>query len=264
MTRISKHVVEAGDLSEAWLDTVELVRAGQDRKLFHTVTMIKSPLTERAAIRAACDRLLAELDMAPIETIASTIFPAAMAATCGGPEHLVDRYRAAYPTIRRFNGNDRGTYFGRLVQYPAAGGDVDQLTCLIKKLASEAQQRGPMGARYEVDIASTTDLIQPEVSAATTIHAADRDHSRMGFPCLSMCSFQLDHGSVHLLAHYRYEYLIERGYGNYLGLARLLNYVASSAGLDVGKMTVITGRAHVDAAEAPLSRHLLASLFDTY
>jgi thymidylate synthase len=84
----------------------------------------------------------------------------------------------------------------------------------------------------------------------------------MGFPCLSGCSFQLDHGIVHLLAHYRYEYLIQRGYGNYLGLARLLNYVATSAGLIAGQMTIVTGRAHVDAPEKALRRRLYPTLLD--
>jgi hypothetical protein len=68
---------------------------------------------------------------------------------------------------------------------------------------------------------------------------------------------------VHLLAHYRYEYLIERGYGNYLGLARLLDYVATSAGLAAGQMTVVTGRAHVDASDTALRRRLHATLFDS-
>ena len=50
----------------------------------------------------------------------------------------------------------------------------------------------------------------------------------MGFPCLSFCSFQLDGDTLHMIAQYRYQYLIERGYGNYLGLGQLLGYVSKS------------------------------------
>ena len=63
-----------------------------------------------------------------------------------------------------------------------------------------------------------------------------------------MCSLQLEHDRLHLLAHYRHEYLIERGYGNYLGLARLASFVASQAGLQPGRLTIVTG--HVDVERA--------------
>jgi hypothetical protein len=44
----------------------------------------------------------------------------------------------------------------------------------------------------------------------------------------------------------RYEYLIERGYGNYLGLSQLQCYVAEQVGLSVGQLTVVAVRAQVD------------------
>lgn len=57
----------------------------------------------------------------------------------------------------------------------------------------------------------------------------------MGFPCLSHCAFQIDtDGHVHLLATYRSQFLVERGYGNYLGLGRLLAHVARHTGCRSG------------------------------
>jgi hypothetical protein len=262
VTRHGSRVVEAATLSKAWLETVELVVAAQQRKLFHTFTRIEQPLVEDPGIRRKCDLLLDHLGHPSVETVAGTIFPVPIAAGSKGPTELVERYRRTYPTLRRFNGNHHGTYFGRLIAYPGADGDVDQLVPLIEKLRRESVLNGPKSARYEVGVAAPEDLVPLEAAAAAEIHVAGHDNSAMGFPCLSACSFQLDHGSVHLLAHYRYEFLIERGYGNYLGLARLLEYVSSSAGLSTGQITIITGRAHVEPSAETIRGHLYPTLFD--
>ena len=76
----------------------------------------------------------------------------------------------------------------------------------------------------------------------------------MDFPCLSFCSFQLDHDRLHLTAHYRSQYLLQRGYGNYLGLARLQAYVAAVVGIQPGQLLVVAGLAHAEAAEIPRGR----------
>ncbi len=68
----------------------------------------------------------------------------------------------------------------------------------------------------------------------------------MGFPCLSFLSFQVDQDQLHAVAHYRYQFLMQRGYGNYLGLARLMGYVAGQVGLDPGRLMVVVGRAYGD------------------
>jgi thymidylate synthase len=81
------------------------------------------------------------------------------------------------------------------------------------------------------------------------IHSAPRDTSPMAFPCLSLCSFQLDGRRLHLSAHYRSQYLVQRGYGNYLGLARLQAYVAGETGVEVGQLLIVAGLAHADAAK---------------
>jgi hypothetical protein len=256
-------MVSAATLSDAWLETLVQVAATPDRKLFHAVTQITNPTAENPAVRAAADGLLSERGDQPIETVANTLFPAQLAAASRDPAHLAARYRAAYPTIKRIHkSNRRGTYFGRLVDYPSAAGSLDQLSSLIRKLNQEFAGDRPKSARYEVPIAcgveDSADLAADEPddaevpTTAMPIHAADRDTSPMDFPCLSFCSFQLDHGRLHLVAHYRSQYLVQRGYGNYLGLARLQSYVAALVGpqrgqVEAGQLLVVAGLAHADA-----------------
>lgn len=271
MKRATSRVVETETLSEGWLETVHMVNASPEQTMFHTMTSIRRPLEEVASIRKRCDSLLAALGMAPVETVANTIFPKRMADASADPQALSERYRAMYPTLRRWDGNRRGTYFGRIVDYPGTEGSFDQLDRLVAKLRNESAQRGPMASRYEVNIAAAADLATPdgrsdpesgaEAAEAVVVHT-ERDNSRMGFPCLSLCSFQLDHGTLHLLAHYRYEFLIKRGYGNYLGLARLQQYVADQCELDVGELTIVTGRAQVDTSQKNLNAYVFEGLFD--
>ena len=89
---------------------------------------------------------------------------------------------------------------------------------------------------------------------AVPVYVPGEDRSAMGFPCLSFCSFQLDHGRLHLLVHYRRQLLIERGYGNYLGLARLLCYVGEQVGATPGQLMIVAGVAKVDAVRYRLTR----------
>jgi hypothetical protein len=262
---VAQEPVRGATVSEAWLGTVVAVSAVPGQTLFHLVTRIDEPATEQPRIRDAAEGLLAELGHSSIVTVANTIFPAQMAATSRDHVHLGARYRRMYPTVRRLHrDNRRGTYFGRIVAHPAAGGERDQLGELVRRLRTELRTPGPKSARYEMSIAipegpPTEDLIGQElVAEAVPVYAAGQDNSPMGFPCLSFCSFQLDHDRLHMVAHYRRQHLIVRGYGNYLGLGQLLGYVCRMTGLYPGELLIVAGVAQVDAPMYRI-RQLLAA-----
>jgi thymidylate synthase len=232
--------IEGADVSTAWLATVDAVHDAGGAA-FHVVTRITGdPEGERQEVRALIDDVLRKKGKQPVKTVASTIFPASLAALTNSIEELADRYRADYDKIKKFPGNHDGTYFGRLVAFPAEGGTVDQLSRTVAKLRLQSQPRHHLSSVYECPIAA------PAYDAVVVDGA--HDTRNMGFPCLSYCSFHLDaeHGAVHLLAFYRNQYLVERGYGNYLGLGRLLAYVAREASLKVGELTVVAGHASID------------------
>jgi thymidylate synthase len=72
-------------------------------------------------------------------------------------------------------------------------------------------------------------------------------------------------------AIYRNESLLSRAYGNYLGLAALLHYVAKVVGLEVGELLVTAGHVELEPGlhkeiRMMLSRHsqdkLLAQAFE--
>jgi thymidylate synthase len=267
---LAQDQVHGATVSEAWMNAVQAVDATPKRRLFHLVTRVSDPVTEEPRIRAAADTLLHDLDLAPVDTVANTIFPAELAASSAGPGELAQRYRRLYPTLRRLHkSNRRGTYFGRIVAHPGAGGERDQLTDLIERLNTELRTPGPKSARYEMNISEPGDLARSAESCTPDaelvdcgpvhLYAAGTDTSPMGFPCLSFCSFQLDSGHLHMIAQYRYQYLIERGYGNYLGLGQLLGYVCTIVGLHPGQLTIVAGVAAVDSA----ARYRIAQLAES-
>jgi hypothetical protein len=262
--RLASDHVRAQTVSGAWLGAVRTALDSPSHRLFHLVTRIEQPIAEDDAVRQAADGLLADLKLPPIETVANTIFPSGLAATSKNWEHLSQRYRKAYPTLKRWRANRPGTYFGRLVAYPAAGQEIDQVGELIRKLRVELGTAGPKAARYELSLVAPGEAL-PAPSHAPTGVASDSDDNdagalsqplpvqcpgedvaAMAFPCLSYCSFQLDGSLLHAVAHYRSQYLVQRTYGNYLGLGRLLRYVSEQAELDMGELMVVGAYVQID------------------
>jgi hypothetical protein len=260
--------VHAPDTSTAWLQTLAAMYRIDGRYAFHTCVTIDNPIAEDMSVRESVDTLLTSLGFASVTTVANTIFPYKIAATSTDHAHLARRYRAYYPRLQRMESdNRRGTYFGRLVAYPGTGGpgdQIDQIGLIIKRLKIEQASGSAKSARYEttVGLAGEGDLdtadalaldkipeADPTAAMAALVYVPGKDNSAMGFPCLSHCSFQLDRGGrLHMLAQYRSQYMVQRAYGNYLGLGRLLHHVAGQAGLATGQLTVVAGYAKIEVA----------------
>jgi hypothetical protein len=262
--RIAPNVIQGLSVSEAWLRTLDMLNSAPDRKLFHVVTRIVEPTTEVRAIRTAVDDLLEDLHFRSNRTVANTIFPEALAATATDSHELAERYSVLYPKLKQLDkDNARGTYFLRMVSYPTANGRFDQVSDLIRKLQIEIKcGTGPKAARYELNIESPEDRAQHPsgdtfgqphayegpATGSLGVYVAGTDTNPMSFPCLSFCSFQLDQGVLHMVAQYRSQYLIPRGYGNYLGLGQLLGYVCNAVHVTPGQLLVLGGYAQIDPA----------------
>jgi hypothetical protein len=241
--------VEGTNVSTAWLTAVRRLDHEPERKALHTVVRITDPTTESPAVREAVENLLKSRRLPSVETVANTIFPESLARTSRDHADLVARYEHLYPVLQRYPGNESGTYFGRLVMYPTAKEPFDQVGAVIKRIITQRDSGNPKhAARFE------TLLAVPDAdTTAVPIYVPNTDNNPMRFPCLSHCLFQTDsHGNVHLLATYRYQYLVQKGYGNYLGLARLLSYVAQQTGSQVGHLTVVAGKAHLEPPIMPI------------
>jgi len=224
--------IERPSLSEAWAAALGAVLDYDDQHVNHLLIRATQPLPEVEKIRAAADKLLADLKLQAIDTVRNTIFPYETALDVPDPEELTQEYLEMYPALKKL-GSPRGTYFGRVVAYPRADGSTgNQLLTTIEKLTAASAGRR-WSSIYEINI-----------------YNEQKDTQQMlSFPCMSHLAFHLDGDRVDCLATYRSHDFVERAYGNYLGLAQLQEYVAGRAGLIPGELAVVVGRGFIDVSK---------------
>lgn len=224
-------------LTDAWMDDLEYLHR-QGGEQLNLVTTIGEPDPDQVE-----ERIVEELDARLLRkgkqrvgTVANTIFPSAYLRGSATRQEFYERYLARLPRLRKQQGNRHGTYFGRLIEYPASidprrGPTMNQLEGIIQKLQRQLRGRGPKRFAYQAQI---------------FVPGRD-DASLMGFPCLSFVSFQLDRRRLCLTATYRNQYYFERALGNFVGLARLQQFVAQEVGLAPGSLTIHACHAEIDA-----------------
>ncbi|MBK1967716.1 hypothetical protein JIX59_00005 [Brevundimonas diminuta] len=172
---------------------------------------MRSTLADPAV--AIVDNFLRQWDAKPIETVANTLFPAALHRRHGSPA-FYDRFTTrVLPAAAR--GGDRwsGYYFERMINLPRPGGGVafNQLADIIGRLKDP----------------SVKALNKFELSVFDPLRDVDR--SPYGGQCLSHASFKpersTDGDRLHLTVMYRNHYYIEKLLGNLIGLGRLMAFV---------------------------------------
>jgi thymidylate synthase len=258
-TFVSERYVEADNLSEGWLAAALALHRAPGNKLVHLIVRIAAPEVEITEIRAAAEALIAaensgreeKEEMPVVETTRNTIFPAAWARRNSEPAELGEYYRERYTKdgLRGFGPNTGGTYFGRIVRYPRDEDEKkfdDQLATTVEKLRTELGISASISSRYEI-----------------SIYNEQQDKKmRMGFPCLAHVSLHLHEGKLTMQAIYRNEYIVARGYGNFLGLAELQAYIATAIGVGVGELMMTIGHGEMDANKGP-AEEALGELWQT-
>jgi Thymidylate synthase. len=248
MTIVGDRLIDAENVSTAWLDAVRVVNAVTGRKVaVHLIARIRRPDQEVESIRREADWLVEACSKPKkpkpfIDTTRNTIFPEAWAARNPEPSDLAAYYRDRYTEtgLRGIRANRAGTYFGRIVAYPRGDGTTgDQLSETVRKLRQELACPRPKSSRYEINIFSEA-----------------LDKNPMSFPCLAHVSLHLHARALNMQAVYRNEYLVGRAYGNFLGLGQLLAYIATAANVEVGELLMSINHAELDAPAGPIRQML--------
>jgi thymidylate synthase len=233
------------DVSSAWVTALDsLVTHGGDA--VNLTVEIADPTAEHEGVRQILDGFIRKRrhtkyhSVELVSTVANTLFPSAWYLPerlgADAAEHLYELERSTRPVTRRRN--LRGTYFERMVAWPGPGKkEFNQLDQVVRRLRSARERGHQRGHEYEVGLTMPAD----EIAAPVLVPGKDR--STRGFPCLSHLSFSLLHGVVHLCAVYRSHDFISRAYGNYLGLGRVLHFVAQESGFLAGELTCVSASA---------------------
>lgn len=242
--------VQRENLAEAWVAAMELVLA-HGGKTFHLDVAFPASYEEGTPPWEELNDFLVEHKAWELSTVANTIFPADLYHPHLGEkaaEQLYENYEISMRVHQRVGrGNDKETYFNRLVSYPVATGSTEklgekremlkadgswnQLAFQIERLRRQ-RNRGKRRNSYEIGISHPLD---GEMRVQAPLH----DITTGSFPCLSHISLTLVEDRINLNATYRNQYLVTRGFGNYVGLARLVRFIAQECGAEPGEVQVI-------------------------
>lgn len=267
-------------LSEAWVLGLERVVDEPGGRLVHLVLTVKDPGAENPAVRRVLDEALDEAGSQSVDTVAETIFPSSLypdpefawlpgisqdkeAELDAAADSLYASYTEMLPLLLTASGNRLGTYFARMVTWPGkAAGGVNQLALRIAALRSEHSAGRRRNNTIDIDVAADA------VCGADELHGlqvyAATDNRRRGFPCLTHVDLTLHDGQLSLLAVYRHQYLIDKAYGNMVGLSRLLAFLCQQTGYAPGELVVHATMADAQrrAAGAQLAADARSALTD--
>jgi len=223
-------LIAGNSLTDGWRDAVRALLAVQGHEIYDLLVEVTRPELADAEGLMEVDRYLATAGLQSLDRVANTIFPAHLAARARDRAALYSGYERILPRLRRRDRrNWYGTYFSRIIRFPLQPDPArsNQLERVVTDLQMNPDRR--MRHIYEIQIFAPGRDLRPE-----------------GFPCLSSLSFHVEAGRLRLAATYRNQFYVERGLGNFIGLARLQRYVASEAGLETGALLVHAFHAKLD------------------
>lgn len=266
-------LIQRDKLSEAWLAAVELLldRGG---KAVNLNVAFAAATGDGTPVQDEIDAFLEERDLRSednevwsVGTVANTIFPDALyhphlAGTAAA--RLYENYALSMRMHRRRK-RDKETYFNRLVAYPFApatdedldqrlnaDGTWNQLDFYVRRLRKQRETLH-LSSSYELGVSHPID-------ADLRIQAPFKDKRMTSFPCLSHISLTLVDDHVHMNATYRNQTFVTRAFGNYVGLARLLRFIAIETGAQPGEVQVVA--THGDAELSTLNKGAVRELVE--
>lgn len=222
-------IIHGDSIAECWLKSLIVMVDERCSEL--------SPLVANFSTNLPCPAYTDELEQAlnayllsigqnSIETTASTIFPQSLASGHGS---IFERFEKIWKYVKKDSQNYKGHYFRRLVAFNEKCGEpINQLAHIIETYNGIEGVRKPVHRRSAL-IALTFD---PSID-----HTAQ---AMRGFPCLQqVCFVPKKNGKMALNAIYAMQHLANRGYGNYLGLKNLGNFIAGEIGLELDEINCI-------------------------
>jgi len=168
-----------------------------------------------------------------VATVANTIFPNSFwnPSAEDDAEKLFERFDKAWPRIQKCVNNRRGSYFRRMTAFRSEednGTPINQLRQIIATYKAGIHRRSALQAS----------IFDP---------AFDHVKSpRLGFPCLQQVVFSpVGKTDLRVTGFYANQYIFDRALGNYLGLCRLGNFMATQLDLQFTGMTCMASVAQL-------------------
>ena len=234
-------IVEERNLSVAWGRVfLNVLEANEVTPLVVVIRDLDAgePL-EVPSIRKALDDVLDTQGKASCHTVANTIFPKEMWNSEAGREELFYRYLRIFPRLRSLNNRNKyGLYFQRLIAF----GCDNEGKCGVNQLEHILSTWNRGNHRRTALQASLFDPLK------------DHTHQRQrGFPCLQQVSFaRSGKDGLSVTGFYATQFVVDKAYGNYLGLCQLGRFMAHEMRLKLDRITCIATPAKRDRPKSQL------------
>jgi len=225
-------IIQGNNISETWIKVFST--------LFHCAKHEISPLVvqieilpdeknEISEVQAILDKFLINENERSCNTVADTIFPITLWNRKHNRKNLYNRYRAIWPGINRHLSNRNGTYFQRMIDFNIITdkkNEINQLEHIIITWLKNNHRRS---------------ALQVSIFDPRTDHSHSR---RKEFPCLQQLAFNpLGRNGINgleVIAFYANQTIVEKAYGNYLGLYHLGLFMAHEMKLSLRRVTCIS------------------------
>ncbi len=223
-------VLNEDNFQQAWLEVVRILMRHK-WEVRNLVVQIKSPEILDNGIHERVKEFAQHEGLLTPRQVAYTIFPHSLYKHQANSSRLFDAYNRPNGIFERLQRRKRswGTYFRRMTRYQTEKGPVNQLENIIYAIRK----------RQNISKAAYTIVIQ---------NPGGETIKPLGGPCLNYIAVQIEPGqpnSLGLLAVYRNHDFLERAYGNYWGLCKLLCFIAKETGADLGPLTCLSSHAYV-------------------
>jgi hypothetical protein len=221
-------MISGNNISDAWCKAYNMVYKhthGEISPLLVSFPILGVDTIESDPIYQIVNEELQKNNQNSIHTTANTIFPVSLWNPKRERLFLYERYNKNLIHIRKDPANRRGIYFERLISYGSSETKVNQLEHIITTWLDGNHRRSALQAQ----------IFDP-------YH--DHVNSRMlGFPCLDQIIFspmggESDNG-LKVTGVYAMQYIFEKAFGNYLGLARLGKFMAHEMKMVLKEVTCI-------------------------
>lgn len=227
-------VPQQPDCATAWREALRAV-IDQGYEAHNVILDIANPTagaTLADPVVRQVDNFLRLKAVKSIETVANTLFPAALSRRYAGPD-LYDAFMTKVLPAAGKSGPWSGYYFERMINLKAPDGTVvNQIADIIDRISDP---KVIARNKYEIQTFDPT---------------RDVTRSPYGGQCLSHGSFKLRKTSgsekLDLTVLYRNHFYVEKLLGNLIGLGRLMAFVAAQSGVEVGALTVVSTHACAD------------------
>jgi len=230
-------VISDSNLSRAWSHLLIELLSGAGTEIAPLVLSLTGfdddgVASEDLALRHALDELLVRKDRLSVEDVAFTIFPQRVwEISRRDRARFFKLYSATFPRYRAMNrkANGRGLYFERMVMYGRGPCNGNQLEWIL------SQYHARPGVRRSMFQATTFDPGRDHVARA-----------QLNFPCLQQVSFEPTTAGLVVNAFYATQQVFDKGYGNYLGLARLGAFMSHEMEMRLARLNVMVGVAKLE------------------